>query len=177
MTESYRSIPPVSGECAEYYAPYIARVPTGDIVKTLADQRTVTASLLAGITVDESSFRYETNKWTTKEVIGHMIDCERIFAYRALRIARNDKTPLEGFEENDYVANGRFAFRTVANLAEEFSHVRISSLDLFRQFSEEVWLRTGFANSHSISVRAVTWIIAGHELHHIAILRSRYLKR
>ncbi|MEK7775217.1 MAG: DinB family protein [Candidatus Zixiibacteriota bacterium] len=177
MTQGYRSIVPNSSEYAQFYASYIALVPAGDIVDTLANQQADTTNLIAGISEDEAPFRYESHKWTTREVVGHMIDAERIFAYRALRIARNDKTPLAGFDENDFVANGQFESRTVVDLTNECYHVRTASLDLFRQFSEEVSLREGVANSFNISVRALAWIIAGHELHHIAILRTRYLKR
>jgi DinB superfamily len=177
MAQSFRLIAPANGEFAQYYAAYIAKVPAGDIVEVLAINQENTSILLAGITETEASFRYDTDKWTTREVIGHMIDAERVFAYRALRIARNDKTPLAGFDENAYVTNSNFNFRKVSDLANEFHHVRSASLDLFRHCSEEVWLQTGVANSFQISVRAIAWIIAGHELHHIAILNSRYLKR
>lgn len=109
-----------------------------------------------------------------KEVLGHLIDTERIFAYRALRIARNDKTPIEGFEQDDYVRYGPFAHCGLADLAEELGQVRTSTLSLLRRLDEEMWMRRGVANQNEISVRALAFVIAGHELHHRAILQQRY---
>lgn len=175
MNSSFRSARPTSAEYAPYYAPYISRVPDGDILDTLARQQTDTLRLITSLTAAQAEFRYAPGKWLAKEVIGHVIDTERIFAYRALRVGRNDKTPLPGFEENDYVAFGDFQNRAVADLAHDFDHLRTTTLDLFRQFTEEAWLRQGVANAFDISVRALAWITAGHELHHKEILRAKYL--
>jgi uncharacterized damage-inducible protein DinB len=176
MSVTYRFTPPPSAEYAPYYAGYIARVPAGDIVETLKRQHSETIKIITSLTADQGSLRYAPGKWSVREVIGHVNDAERIFAYRALRVGRNDKTPLPGFEENDYVANGNFDERTIADLTSEFDHLRISTLDLFRQFDQEAWTRTGVANAFDVSVRALAWIIAGHELHHREILATRYLK-
>jgi hypothetical protein len=176
LKNMFRSTHPASVEYAPYYSAYIARVPAGDIVETLSRQQVETVKLIAGMTAEQAAFRYAPGKWVAKEVVGHVIDAERIFAYRALRVGRNDKTPLPGFEENDYVIFGNFENRTVTDLANEFAHVRTATLDLLGQFSEEAWLRTGIANAFDISVRALAWVIAGHELHHREILRTRYLK-
>ena len=107
-------------------------------------------------------------------MLGHLIDSERIMAYRALRIARNDRTPIPGFEQDDYVKNGGFDQRSVGNLGREFEQVRRATISLFRNFEPEAWERTGIANNVEVSVRALAYIIAGHELHHKAILKDRY---
>jgi len=175
MTNGFRSEHPTAAEFAPYYAAYVARVPAGDIVQTLTRQRVDSAMLFAGLTPEQAAFRYAPGKWSVREVIGHITVAERIFAYRALRVGRNDKTPLSGFEENDFVKFGDFESRSVAELASDFDHVRIATIDLFGSFAEEAWLRTGVANSFNVSVRALAWIIAGHELHHREILNTRYL--
>lgn len=177
MNTNFRTTHPANAEYAPYYAGYVARVPVGDIVETLARQQAEMVELIAGMSAEQAGFRYAPGKWMAKEVVGHVIDAERIFAYRALRVGRNDKTPLPGFEENDYVTFGNFESRAIIDLAQEFDHVRASTLDLFRQFSAEAWLRTGVANAFDVSVRALAWVIAGHELHHREILRTKYLSR
>jgi hypothetical protein len=107
--------------------------------------------------------------------VGHLVDSERVFGYRALRFARNDQTPLPGFEQDDYVSNGGFGERRLSDLIEELEHVRKASLSFFRHLDEEAWARTGSANDSLISVRAIAYIIAGHEMHHMRVLRERYL--
>jgi len=165
---------PAPGEYASFYETYISLVPTEDILSALEAQRLQTAQLLAARSEREGNFRYAPGKWTVKEVIGHLSDSERIFAYRALRIARADATPLSGFEQDDYVRSSGSADRTLADLAEEFSAVRAASLALFRSLSDEAWLRRGSANKNEVTVRALAYIIAGHEVHHRRILEERY---
>lgn len=177
MATNFRSVRPTTSEFAPYYASYIDRVPDGDIIQTLAKQRIDTMKLFASLTPEQAAFRYATGKWSVREVIGHVVDAERIFAYRALRVGRNDKTPLAGFEENDYVKFASFESRSVAGLAGDFDHVRTATIDLFGSFTEEAWMRAGTANAFDVSVRALAWIIAGHERHHVEILKSRYLGR
>ena len=177
MSSSFRANPPTSVEFAPYYAGYIARVPAGDIVETLKRQHPQMVALISSLSAEQAAFRYAPGKWSAREVVGHVIDAERIFAYRALRVGRNDKTPLPGYEENDYVANGNFEERAVADLAADFDHLRTTTIDLFRQFTQDAWLYTGIANAFDISVRSIAWIIAGHELHHREILTTRYLKK
>jgi hypothetical protein len=109
-----------------------------------------------------------------KEVLGHINDTERIFTYRALRIARGDQTPLPGFEQDDFVKNGAFSERTLAGLAEEFALVRGASLALFRSFPPEAWLRRGVASQKEVTVRALAFVIAGHQIHHRIVLEERY---
>jgi hypothetical protein len=118
--------------------------------------------------------RYADGKWSVKEVLGHLVDSERVFAYRALRVARNDQTPLAGFEQDDYVRNGPFARLSLPELIEDLTAVRQSSLSLFGNLDEKVWSRRGTANNSVISVRALAYIVAGHELHHRHILKEKY---
>jgi hypothetical protein len=166
---------PDSTEHAPYFGKYIALVPDGEIVATLGNQIEETLDLLGGLSEAQGDLRYAPGKWSVKEVIGHLIDAERIFAYRALRFARNDQTPLAGFDENSYAANSSFGSRALADLAEEFKLVRGSNIYLFKHLDDEAWSRHGVSNQNEISVRALAWITAGHELHHREIIRSRYL--
>jgi DinB superfamily len=165
---------PQPGEYASYYEKYISLVSSDDILGTLEAQRLQMAQLLAGRSERDGNFRYAPDKWTVKEVIGHVSDCERMFAYRALRISRGDRTPMEGFEQDDYVRNGSFGERTLADLALEFDAVRNSTLALFRSLPDEAWQRQGIANKNEVSVRALAFIAAGHELHHRRILVEKY---
>jgi DinB superfamily len=166
---------PDSTEYAQYYERYISLVPDGEIVVTLGKQIEGTLGLIRGLSAAQGDLRYAPGKWSVKEVIGHLIDAERIFAYRALRFARSDATPLPGFDENSFVDNAGFGSRALADLAEEFEHTRKSNICLFKSLDGDPSLRRGVANDNKISVRAVAYIIAGHELHHMGILRSRYL--
>ena len=146
-----------------------------DPVAALEGQLEESLAFFRGISEEKSLHRYAPGKWSVKEVIGHLIDTERIFAYRALRFARNDQTPLAGFDENSYAANSGFGSRALADLAEEFECVRSSNIYLFKHLDDEAWSRRGVSNQNEISVRALAWITAGHELHHREIIRSRYL--
>jgi hypothetical protein len=165
---------PQAGEYASYYEKYISLIPGDDILGTLETQRLQMGQLLAPRTERDGNFRYAPDKWTVKEVIGHLADTERIFMYRALRISRGDQTPIEGFEQDDYVRNGKFNERTLAELAEEFAQVRGATLALLGGLSEEDWLRRGVANKNEVTVRALAYMTAGHELHHRRILEERY---
>jgi uncharacterized damage-inducible protein DinB len=165
---------PVSNEYAEYYANYISQVPGSDVIGVLESQRLQMLQLFSARTERDGSFRYAPNKWTVKEVLGHITDTERIFAYRALRIGRGDQTQLPGFEQDDFIRNGAFERRTIADLAEEFGAVRGASLALFRSFGDEVWDRRGVASQKEITVRALIFITAGHQIHHRAILEEKY---
>jgi uncharacterized damage-inducible protein DinB len=165
---------PEASEYADYYANYIAKVPGSDVLSVLESQRLQMLQLFAGRSERDGSFRYAPGKWTVKEVLGHIVDTERIFTYRALRFARADQTPLPGFEQEDYVRSGAFGARTLADLAEEFGAVRSASIGLFRSFKEDVWVRRGKADGKEVSVRALAFIIAGHQVHHRIILEERY---
>ncbi len=165
---------PEATEYAEFYAGYVSKVPGTDAVSVLESQRLQMVQLFAGRSERDGSFRYAPGKWTVKEVLGHITDTERIFTYRALRIARGDQTPLASFEQDDYVKNGGFGERTLASLAEEFALVRAASIALFRSFPEEAWSRRGIASQKEVSVRGLAFITAGHQIHHRLILEERY---
>jgi DinB superfamily len=165
---------PAPTDYAPHYEKYVALVPGSDVLSALDAQRVQMAQLLAARSERDGNFRYAPDKWTVKEVLGHVIDSERIFAYRALRIARADQTPLSGFEQNDYVRTGAFGDRTMADLAEEFDLVRGATSALFHSLREDAWARRGVANKNEVTVRAQAFIIAGHELHHREILKERY---
>jgi len=165
---------PSPDEYAPFYETYVSLVKSEDILGTLESQGLQTARFLAARSEREGNFRYAPDKWSVKEVIGHLSDSERIFAYRALRIARGDKTPLSGFEQDDYVRGGNFGERTLANLAEEFSLVRGATVALFKSVHTDAWPLRGAANKNEVTVRALAYIIAGHELHHRSILDERY---
>ena len=167
---------PGKDEYAPYYEKYTSLVPEGDVVETLERQLGETLALLRSVDEGRAGSRYEPGKWSVKEVVGHILDAERIFAYRALRFARGDRTELSGFEQDGYIEAASFDARTLADLAEEYEHVRRSTLKLFGNLSDEAWLRRGTASENGVSVRALAHIIAGHELHHVRILRERYLK-
>jgi hypothetical protein len=132
--------------------------------------------LLSGRTEADGDLRYAPDKWSLKEVLGHINDTERIMAYRALRIARGDATPLAGFEQDDYVRNGPFSDRSLADLIEDYIAVRRATITLFRNLDEAAFARRGVANKNDVTVRALAYIIAGHELHHRRIIEEKYLK-
>jgi hypothetical protein len=165
---------PDSSEYATFYEKYVALIPDTDILQVLEAQRLQTAQLLAGCSERDGNFRYAPEKWSVKEVIGHLADSERIFTYRALRIARGDVTPLSGFEQNDYVRESGAGQRELQDLAEEFAAVRGSSIALYQSLNAESWKRRGSANKNEVSVRALAFISAGHEVHHRKILEERY---
>lgn len=165
---------PEPGEYAPYHDRYIALVPGSDILTTLESQRRQTLILLCSRDDKDGDFRYAPDKWSVKELLGHVCDTERIFAYRALRISRADRTPIEGFEQDDYVRNSPFPHRPIAEIIEDYIAVRRASLTLFRNLDEQAWTRRGIANNNEISVRALAYIIAGHELHHRRILEEKY---
>ena len=167
---------PDDTEYLSYYHRYVSLVPEGDIVVTLAKQNEGTLALLRHLSESQGGFRYAPGKWSIKELVAHVSDAERIFAYRALRFARADETPLHGFEENDYVRNGSFDNFPLAEIVNGFDSVRRSTVSLFRLMPAEASTRRGKANNAEISVRALAHIIAGHELHHMNVLRTRYLE-
>jgi hypothetical protein len=165
---------PKSGEYTPYYDRYISLIPGNDVLATLTTQLLKTVALLSERSEPDGELRYAPSKWSVKEVVGHMIDTERIMAYRALRIARNDRTSMEGFEQDDYVRDGPYADLRLADLVEEFKTVRAATLALFRNLRPADWTRRGTANQNEVTVRALAYIIAGHELHHRHILEERY---
>jgi uncharacterized damage-inducible protein DinB len=165
---------PGTEEHAPYYGKYVALVPDGDLIGLLQNQNAETLRLLRAAPAEKADHAYAPGKWTVKEVIGHLIDAERIFAYRALRFARGDATDLPGFDENTYVPNGGFSRRTMADLLAEFECVRGSTIHLAKHLDEQALSRRGSANGNGVSVRALLYIVSGHERHHVALLRERY---
>lgn len=167
--------PPEVTEYQPYYARYVSLVRGPDLNQTLDTQLAQSLLFLQDIGEEKSLYRYAPGKWSIKEIVGHLADAERIFAYRALRFARNDHTPLPGFEQDPYVAAAHFDDRPWKHLIAEFEHVRRSSILFFHALTPEETLRSGTASENPITVRALGYIIAGHELHHMAVLRERYL--
>jgi hypothetical protein len=156
------------------YAGYLALVTEDDVLSAIEQQSSVTQKLLSGLDEARASFRYETGKWSVKEVVGHMVDAERIMGWRALAIARGEMQPLPGFEEDDYVRNANFDAWRLGDLAEAYALGRRSNIVFFRNLPEEAWDRRGTANGSPVTVRALAWIIVGHERHHLNTLRERY---
>ena len=165
---------PEPGEYAPYYDRYISLIAGSDILGTLDEQRRQMMLLLCGRSESDGTFRYAPGKWSAKELLGHVCDTERIFAYRALRIARGDQTPIEGFEQDDYVRNGPFAGIPLEEIIEDYISVRRATLTLLRNLDEAAWGRRGVASKNQVTVRALAYMIAGHELHHRRILEEKY---
>lgn len=166
---------PVEGDCAPYYFTYINEIAADeDVLAVLADLDRTTPALLDPLTEAQAGHRYAPGKWSVREVVGHVADAERVFAYRALTIARGDRTALPGFEENEWAAVSNADSRSLADLVGELHAVRAASLALFRGFGAAEWERAGTASGKHLAVRALPYIIAGHERHHVEVLRERY---
>ncbi|MDX1407074.1 MAG: DinB family protein [Saprospiraceae bacterium] len=165
---------PAQDEFAPPYQSYVARVPDTDLVQYLMQQREAFGTLLEGVSPDRESFRYADGKWTIKQLVQHVIDSERVFAYRILSFARGEDTPLPGFDENVYAAAGDAAHRSLHDLRSEFDVVRAGTIHLLRSLQEDDYLRRGTASGWEVTVRALAFIIAGHCAHHMAMLRERY---
>ena len=165
---------PQTGEFAPYYATYINTV-SENALGELEHQVTSFPAFLKLIPDQKAYYAYAEGKWTVKEVVGHMIDTERIMAYRALRIARNDKTPLASFDENEFVANALFNDRSLESLSQEFEAVRLATVLFFKSLTETELGRMGTASANAVSVRALLYIIVGHVNHHWKVIGERYL--
>jgi uncharacterized damage-inducible protein DinB len=166
---------PASTEYVPYYATYVDQVPEGDILGLLRRQVEETAGMVAPLSDRDAEFRYAEGKWSIKEVIGHVADVERIFVYRALCFARGEPVALPGFDENEYARQSNAGSRPLKDLVDELRTVRAATLSFFAGLSEKDLLRRGTANRNGYSVRSFAFIIAGHERHHVKILRERYL--
>ncbi len=162
-------------EYSEFNATYINAIDDVNLFEELEISLHDFIKFVQNIPMDKFDYRYAEGKWTIKDIIQHIIDAERIFAYRALRISRNDQTQLAGFEENDYVENTNANGRSIQELLTEFSAVRHSNLLLFKSFSNEQLTRLGMASNHTISVRALGFLIIGHQKHHQKVFQERYL--
>lgn len=165
---------PASTEYAPYYDRYVQQVPDGDVVALLRAQLGETLALLRAVPEARADHRYAEGKWSVREVVGHVADAERVFAYRLLRIARGDRTPLPGFDENAWMSQAPFEGRTLASLVAELETVRAATLTLVESLDEVALAREGRASDNPVTARALAWIIAGHERHHVTILRERY---
>lgn len=166
---------PDASEHSPYFSRYVDLVPHGDVLLTLRTQLAGTLAWMRGMDEAEGGYRYLPGKWSIRQVLGHVIDTERVMAYRALHFARGDAAPLPSMDQDQFVAAAGSDARTLADLADELEHVRHATIALFRPLSAEALARRGIASGAECSVRALAWIIAGHELHHGAILRERYL--
>jgi hypothetical protein len=166
---------PDTEEFAAEFARYVARAPVvSDAARQLAFQGDALVSLLSPLSEAQAAFRYAPDKWSVKEVLGHLCDAERIFAYRLLRIGRGDQTPLPGFDENAYVPAAAIDRRPLREVLEDWSAVRDATVTLVRGMPDEGWTRRGVANGHPISARALLYIVLGHVEHHRAVLAERY---
>jgi len=167
--------PPTSSEYAPFYAGYVARVGDADVVAVLSRQSREDLAFLRALPAEKHDFAYAAGKWTVKELIGHMADAERIFAYRALRIGRGDATPLAGFEENDYTPASRMHRRSFDNVLNELETVRNASLSLIESFDGEALAQMGTASERPVSTKGLIYSIAGHWAHHLAKIKELYV--
>ncbi len=166
---------PETLEFDAYYSAYISLVEGDNVMHILHTQPNELRGVLSALPEDIGTFAYSPGKWTIKELLSHVIDGERIFAYRILRISRGDLAPIEGFEQDGYVANSNANSRSIADLVDEFDLQRRSNLLMFKSISDEASLRMGTASEKPVSVRALVYILAGHVTHHAGILKKRYL--
>jgi hypothetical protein len=166
---------PKKTEYAEYYGRYIDLVEESDIVSAMQRQLADVTELFSQITDEKGLYAYDEGKWTIKELLGHLIDGERVFAYRAFRFSRADETPLPGFDQNPYVENANYNSIKIADLLEEFVCLRKSNILCFKNLTDEMWNRKGIASDNEITVRALVFCLVGHIVHHLKILKERYL--
>lgn len=170
------AIRPSPDEYAAFYSGYVDLVPDGDVIHALEQGRKETRKLLGKLSEAKAAYRYAPGKWTIKTVLGHIADAERVFTYRALWFARGGADPLPGWDENAWAKESNFDAQTLKDLLGNYQAVRDATLALVRAVPEAAWSRIGTANNKPVSVRALIWVTAGHELHHLTILRERYLK-
>lgn len=168
MLLNLENIPP-------FYKNYVKQIDETDLIQALRVSGHRMLETVHGIPESKADYRYADGKWSVRELLCHIIDAERIFAYRTLRFARNDKTPLSGFEENDYAPQANAQGRSLKKIADDMAHLRVSTIDLFEGFTPEMLTRKGTANKNELSVIGLAFIIAGHETHHRHILTERYL--
>ncbi|MES2274480.1 MAG: DinB family protein [Bacteroidota bacterium] len=166
---------PLPGEYAPYYETYVSLVKTDNIINLLTKLQDSTFNFFNNLPADKAEYAYADGKWTIKQVVGHLIDAERVFAYRLFCFSRGDKSSLPSFDENSYVENGGFNKRSLLNLIEEFKTVRAANIYLLKSISNEQSVIVGTASNVPVSVRALAYIMAGHELHHLRIINERYL--
>jgi len=165
---------PIEGEYSSYYEGYINQVPGDNFLEILKNALPQTVSYLESLPLEKWDYKYAPGKWTIKELMLHIIDTERVFSYRAMRVARNDKTPLPGFEQDDFVPNSNASNRSGESIIEEYKALRNSTIQLYQNFSNEQLNRKGTASGFPVSSLALGFITAGHEAHHLRILKERY---
>lgn len=175
MTYSAMITRPKAGESSLYSFGYINKATEDDLISSLKVSRDATIELFRTMSDDKGSYRYAADKWSLKELLGHISDAERVFAYRALRFSRRDATPLQAFEENDYVPASAAHQRTVPSLLREYEAVREATISLFEYMNDDMLDFQGSANQSTYSARSLGWMISGHNMHHIAVIRDRYL--
>ena len=166
---------PKPEEYPKDFSDYIALVPSNDLLSYFSMQTESVASIAARLSEEQLLYRYAPDKWTIKGVFAHVTDCERIYCYRALSIARGEKQPLPGFDENSYAIEAQADGRDILNIVAEYNAVRTATIELFKSFDEKTLLRTGIANGTPRSVRTLGYLAAGHELHHLGVIKERYL--
>jgi len=166
---------PERSEYAEYYHTYVGLVPDGDIARILEEERRRTVDLLSGVSPERADYRYAPGKWTLKEVLGHVVDMEWAFTYRALSFARGATAPLPDLDQDEFVKHADFQGRELADLLDEFSHLRSANTRLFASLDETALDRRGIASGKEFTARAIPYIIVGHQMHHLRVLRERYL--
>lgn len=167
--------PPEDTEYNLAYEPYIQAVPETDLLTALSNGHDRFVSMVGSIPESLLTFRYQPEKWSLAEVLMHLLDVERIFCYRALRFSRNDSTALPGFDDDDFVLNGNAGERSLESILGEYQAIRKASLEFFKNINTEMSLRSGTANGKVFSVRALGYAIAGHEIHHLGVISSKYL--
>jgi uncharacterized damage-inducible protein DinB len=175
MSAAAHALKPDASEYAPFYEAYVSLVPEGDVVEAMRSQLAEVTAMLGGISEERGGYAYAEGKWSIRQVVGHCIDGERIFSYRALAIARGEQRPLPGMDQDEYMAHSNFDSRTLADLAAEFAHARAANVLMFQGLSEDAWLRRGTASEREVSVRALAHIVVGHVAHHMNVLRARYL--
>ena len=168
-------IRPARSEYEPYYGRYIDIVPEGNVVDLLAAQRDKILRLGRTLTEDQGNYRYAPGKWSLKEVLGHVMDAERVFVFRALAFSRNDPQEIPGMEQDDYARAANYGDRPLREILEEYNALRDSTVHFFRSLSDDMLTRTGIASGFRFSVRSILFIVAGHELHHFRIIREKYL--
>jgi hypothetical protein len=166
---------PSQAEFAPYYQDYVDQVSESDIMQVLRSELDDLDVLLSRVPAEKETYAYADGKWTIREIVGHLIDGERVFGYRALCIARGEKQNLPGFDQNDYMATAPYKAIELEDLLSEMRLVRLSNIAMFRSLDEEAWERVGTANENQVTVRALAFIMAGHLRHHMNVLRERYL--
>jgi hypothetical protein len=166
---------PQRDEAAPYYFRYIDLIDDGNILQVLRTQMEEALALFSGISEEKSLHRYQPEKWSLRQLLGHINDAERVFTYRALSFARGDAGPLPGFDQDPWVSAGQAEAHTWASHMEDFQAVRLSTMTMLRNFPAEAWEKRGVASDNSISVRALAFIMAGHVAHHLAVMREKYL--